>query len=542
MSTQTNDKIKRISKVSLKTEKTAYHCARIAFGTVFAIIFIVLLFPKEAYRYKKDFLLSNGWMFAIIATLFLFFAAASLLNFQKRRRALKSSAWNVERMVVVATVALFFWQCYVAYNIFLLSGWDVQMIMDNALKITNGRGYELYWPYFSRYSNNLFMTYFFAMILKIGYNVGIFAEDYIAMNIVVINCLINSFACYLVYQTAALFVEKKTALKGYCLGVLSFGLSAWNVICYSDALTLFVPVLSAYLYLKPCKIKCRKTLYRIAAVWVSMLGYYIKPQCAITLIAIMLVEAVRLLQELRIKKAISFAALCMTIVLTSCCTNALLDMGTQKLNGTLDQNARFGAPHFLMMGLNEKDEGGYSQEDVDYSSSFDTNEERMTGNLSVVRHRIQQMGIGGLLNHFHTKLLTAFNDGTFAWGYEGNFYLEVPEDINRSAAPLLKDIYYNDHKYYNYLATIQQFVWLTVLLFASASALRIKKQEEAKPLSVLWLTALGFVAYELLFEVRARYVYIFVPIFCVLAAVGLDNALKLTIKKWKRSSERVQST
>jgi hypothetical protein len=46
-------------------------------------------------------------------------------------------------------------------------------------------------------------------------------------------------------------------------------------------------------------------------------------------------------------------------------------------------------------------------------------------------------------------------------------------------------------------------------------------------LPVFWVTMLGFILYEALFEARARYVFIFVPLLCVLAAVGFDNTVRL---------------
>ena len=60
-----------------------------------------------------------------------------------------------------------------------------------------------------------------------------------------------------------------------------------------------------------------------------------------------------------------------------------------------------------------------------------------------------------------------------------------------------------------------------VLSFVSA----LKKEKKNGSLSVLWLTAVGIAMYLVLFEQRARYVYIFAPVFCVLAAVGLETAV-----------------
>lgn len=515
-------------RASRKATEGIYDWIRIAFGAVFTLILVAVLISKETYNRKKEYLVANGWMLAmIVAALLLGMAVYFRLSSKGR---LRTEPWNVDRFVAVATVALFFWQCYFTYNIFLMTDWDVRTLISSAQSAAVGSGHDVNWSYYSRYPNNLFITFFYAVVLRISYAVGIFSEEYATMSIVVVNCLVNVFSCWLVYKTAGLFVGKKLAFFGYCLAVLSVGLSSWSVICYSDALTLFVPVLSIYLYLKPHENRWRRGLCRLSAVAIAMLGYYVKPTCAITLIAIVLIEVVDLLRSPRINKAVGLVALCVAVVFASCCANTLMNLGVQRLDGNLNKNETLSAPHFLMMGLNEKAQGTYSSEDVAYSRSFGTTQERTVANLRMAKHRLQQMGVGGLLRHLHNKLLITFNDGTFAWGQEGTFYKWIPENPNSTAAPLLKAIYYNNGSYYGYLSTMQQFVWLAILMLALASVFLEKCLRPGKPLPVLWLTILGFVAYELLFEVRARYVYVFVPVFCVLASVGLENLLRLVGK------------
>ena len=37
------------------------------------------------------------------------------------------------------------------------------------------------------------------------------------------------------------------------------------------------------------------------------------------------------------------------------------------------------------------------------------------------------------------------------------------------------------------------------------------------------LAVIGLTLFELLFEARARYIYIYVPIYCILASIGFEN-------------------
>ena len=126
------------------------------------------------------------------------------------------------------------------------------------------------------------------------------------------------------------------------------------------------------------------------------------------------------------------------------------------------------------------------------------------------------------MKHWGMKLLDSFRDGTFAWGGEGNFYMEIYDAPNTKAAPFLRSLYYNSgSRFYIFNAT-EQTAWMLALLLTFATATR--KEKKNGSLNVLWLTVVGIAMYLVLFEQRARYVYIFAPVFCVLASVGLQTA------------------
>ena len=89
------------------------------------------------------------------------------------------------------------------------------------------------------------------------------------------------------------------------------------------------------------------------------------------------------------------------------------------------------------------------------------------------------------------------------------------------------------HEYgsnFYYLAQFEQVIWLAVMLFAAFAAFTRFTRKGSRPINVLMLTLVGLTVFELLFEARARYLYTCVPVFCVLAAVGLENAFALASK------------
>lgn len=51
------------------------------------------------------------------------------------------------------------------------------------------------------------------------------------------------------------------------------------------------------------------------------------------------------------------------------------------------------------------------------------------------------------------------------------------------------------------------------------------------------LAVIGLTAFELLFEARARYLYTYVPVYCVLAALGMQEIRRLYGKIAARAAE-----
>ena len=170
------------------------------------------------------------------------------------------------------------------------------------------------------------------------------------------------------------------------------------------------------------------------------------------------------------------------------------------------------------MGLNEDSMGIWAAEDVNYSEAVLTAKERTQADLDLAKQRVKKMGVSGLLHQFKRKLLTNFNDGTFAWAQEGNFFRVIPESSNEKLASLIRSFYYEDGEHYHLFLNFEHAVWLAVLFLSAFSCLTEQKTE----VSVIMLTLLGFVVYGLLFEARARYTYLFSPFFIILSVLGMQ--------------------
>ena len=495
---------------------------KIIYAIIFSIIITILLLSDDIlYFCKKEFILSNGAIFCIVLMILL--GCVSFYYCVKTNNQLlkNGSAVNIDKVVLVGTVILFFGQSYVFYNAFSLSGWDtglVRLFVDTTM--TGGDMTSIN-DYFSTYPNNLLISYLYLFTLKINSAIGIFNGIYSYMCIVILNCIINSLSCWLSYKTAKIFISPIFALVAYILCIFSVGISGWSVVCYSDSLALFLPILSIYLYCRQYKNKKMQTFGFISSVFLSAIGYFIKPQCLFVVIAIVILEVWKLLINFSFKKLFRPIVLCLVVVLTFSFINIGLEHLNKKYNVQIDEEKTFGISHFLMMGANEETNGVYALEDVVFSSTFDSAEKRKEANINVFKERVVSMK-GGLITHLIKKMLTTFNDGTFAWGGEGTFFLETPDNINNKMAPFLKSIYHFGDRS-SYFATFQHLVWFFILLSSLLTVFSKKKNYDQSKLSLFWIVLLGFVLYEMLFEARARYIYIFVPLFCTLASIGVRN-------------------
>lgn len=154
-----------------------------------------------------------------------------------------------------------------------------------------------------------------------------------------------------------------------------------------------------------------------------------------------------------------------------------------------------------------------------FSGNIKDAKERREANLQESIRRIQSYGVLGIIKHLAEKMTFVYTDGTFAWGCEGGFFDYAAPFPNTKMSLILRSYYYKDSNNYHLFKGFMQTIWLSVLTFNVLSGFRKCK---TKKFTVLYITILGITLYEMLFEARARYLYIFAPIYCLIAASGVD--------------------
>lgn len=424
------------------------------------------------------------------------------------------------KIILIATLILFIFQIFVCWSAFFMTTWDPGVLTNNAYNIAHGQTDFLYHAYFSRYPNNLFLTFIFVQVYKFADFIGFSSIENGTFIIVIIQCAISSLSGLLTfYITKNISGSIRTAWVSYFIYIALIGTSPWVMIPYSDSITLIFPVFTMWLYttLRNGRLQYLKW---IIIVLTAFLGYKLKPQAVIVFIAVVIIH---ILYHKITKSGMFF---CVKLFIPLMALIVLLNSGISKAGNSLplqlDAEQKFGMSHFLMLGLNYEHGGIYNTEDMAFSLQYSTAKERKEANLQEAVKRLKAFTPMQMIEHITRKNVSNYSNGVFGWGQEGGayFFKDVSEDRVPVISPFLKNSLYLQGKFYKYFAITKQIMWFFVLILCVFS-LSKKGHSHTNLLLVIALSIIGLTIFETIFEARARYLYIYVPFYIILASVGL---------------------
>lgn len=402
--------------------------------------------------------------------------------------------------------------------------------------------------------NNLFLLWMVTEVFRLSALFGAASQIEAIEVFVVLNCLSWAIATWCAYKALREISSPLCAIAGWGVCVLLLWTSPWTGIVYTDSVTLAVPSATVYLYLRSLRasVSGRCGLWAALGV-VSILGYLLKPQTVFPLFAIVALELIRTaviaLRAARGRlrrpraalgvRAGTYAGLGAGIALTLALTASVVG----SLPITRDESRQFGPQHFLMMGMNPSSKGGFSADDVYFSSDQLDREARARADLEVARDRISAMGPLGFIGQLLNKAMTNLNDGTFAWSLEGEFFKHAISEGEGPLGGFSKSLYYEGGANWSAWRTYEQGIWITVLVFCPLvvglmsphGRTDAARRRRSIAIATVTLSLLMLLAFELLFEARARYLYSSAPLFIMMGALGMGRARMLLERRLKRS-------
>lgn len=435
---------------------------------------------------------------------------------------------------VILAVILFVIQLIVAWQIYFKTGWDCGTLVKTAQEIAFRNGDIADSAYFSMYPNNTFLVAVFVVILRITAAIGS-QSDYFVL--VAFGCLLVNVAGFLMTECVRKITGKQwLAMTAWVVYVILAGLSPWISIPYTDTYSIIFPILCVWFFL--CKTEKNKYLMYALIGFFGTIGSFIKPTSIFVLLAFAIVEGIHFLSNILVEKKgkeeiKKLCCLLVVMVATVLLAFGLKSFVEYKMGCAPDEDKAFTPAHYLMMGLNYQSGGTYDQGDVNFSASAPNVEERNRQALQEAGNRLSQMGLKGIGIHFTRKLLTNFNDGIFSWGNEGEFYWNIPER-NNPLARVLRNFYYESGSAYDIFQLVGQTAWIFVLI-SMVGLLKKGRKTEDMLHAILIISLIGICCFVMLFEARARYLFLYCPLFVLCGALGLE---RWTMGKEKQPFEK----
>ena len=495
---------------------TAWLCCAVT-----ALVAVVVLFAYGTTSfylkgYTGEFPLSNPLLLLMAAAAF----ALLLVPVWRLRKGIAALGW---RLPLTLSALLFAAQVFITYHAYFFSVWDARYVLEGARAFAYDMPEAISVDYFSMYPNNLTLAGIYGGLLRLPMCLGAeLGEERGLLLLILVQCALNT-ACGLLLwsltrRVAEAFSDGVTAAQAALVALIAYavliGLSPWFLVPYSDSSALIFPVLLLWLY-ERLRGRLPSALLLGA---LGTLAFMIKPQASITLIAIALCELAALIVRRSKRSAVFLILMGSAFLLVVLPAQSVME---RQIGIELDSDRAMNPAHYVNMGLNAEHDGAFNMPDLDAVLAVPA-KERTAWCLRTAWARVKEYGVPGMAEHLLRKALVNFADGGFAWGIDfARNDLPVKDE---RLTPWVRSVVYSDGTRYPALHALEQAVWLLLLVLCPFGAFGLRRlcaeQETPVPAAML-LSVIGIIAFNMLFEAKARYVFVMVPVMIAVSAAGL---------------------
>lgn len=495
---------------------TAWLCCAVT-----ALVAVVVLFAYGTTSfylkgYTGEFPLSNPLLLLMAAAAF----ALLLVPVWRLRKGIAALGW---RLPLTLSALLFAAQVFITYHAYFFSVWDARYVLEGARAFAYDMPEAISVDYFSMYPNNLTLAGIYGGLLRLPMCLGAeLGEERGLLLLILVQCALNT-ACGLLLwsltrRVAEAFSDGVTAAQAALVALIAYavliGLSPWFLVPYSDSSALIFPVLLLWLY-ERLRGRLPSALLLGA---LGTLAFMIKPQASIPLIAIALCELAALIVRRSKRSAVFLILMGSAFLLVVLPAQSVME---RQIGIELDSDRAMNPAHYVNMGLNAEHDGAFNMPDLDAVLAVPA-KERTAWCLRTAWARVKEYGVPGMAEHLLRKALVNFADGGFAWGIDfARNDLPVKDE---RLTPWVRSVVYSDGTRYPALHALEQAVWLLLLVLCPFGAFGLRRlcaeQETPVPAAML-LSVIGIIAFNMLFEAKARYVFVMVPVMIAVSAAGL---------------------
>lgn len=457
-------------------------------------------------------------------------------------------------VAVASVVLLFLAQLIVIHGAWFYSGWDIEFITNMDIPERS---------YFSAYPNQLFLAGTFRILAELSRYLGVY-PPYVFLLMGSSLCV-----CISIFLTALIAYKLMTPAHAYgvlLLAILLIGCNPWFLIPYSD--TYAMPfVVIPFFVMSYCRPRFLRAFF---VVFFVLIGMFIKPTVIFVGLTIGLFALQRLavvawsrgalassVQARGVQARGVFATKFLVCVVAACLAGlsayAIKSRVCARITPelvSLDSNRTFGITHFLMMGTNPTSFGSFSYDDVVLSFTCANASERTAVNLSTWKSRLADLGARGYIALLGRKSLSNYMDGSFGWNMEGDFVKEIIgdneyllrwfgiESASENASESASENASENASNSQLTASIEPFCYLAQILWFitifGALACPYKQQNShsrnvwiSQSTNCMMIAILMLSMFLMIFECRARYLFLYTPLFVILAMSGYARLLSL---------------
>lgn len=402
--------------------------------------------------------------------------------------------------------------------------WDFGTVFNAASECARGNysRSELY--YFFVFPNNIPILYFLTAVFKVCLLLGI-------NNLVLVGSITNVIFIDISLLFLILSVRKIFGKKyGFICLILCFlmtPLLTYTNIFYTDTLSMPFPIIIFYiiLHIDFNKYTKKNTIYLVLIGALAFIGFKAKFTVLFILIAyfiyILLKEKIKIKDI--IKNFLLIIASFLICSLTYTLINNYIDAFTEE-NRLVD---KIPYTHWIMMGTSEtymdttsyNVNGIYNSKEYQNTNNYDTVEDKIKYNISVIKERIKSRKLIGNIRFFGNKLINTWGDGTYFASQKLNRF---PENTNT----LIDEILLPSGKYFKIYFYFASAIQLFIILMFIISGIYDIKNKEYNLINIVKISIFGILLFLLMWETRSRYLVNYIPLFILLTTYGVHSLFK----------------
>lgn len=410
--------------------------------------------------------------------------------------------------------------------------WDPQLIFKAAINLSKGENvYIGVYDYFARHPNNLGLVAILLPWFKIWTWLNMTYETLsLILNVVFLNT-----SLWMLYLSARRMFGEIGSKIALIFGVIFITLSPWVTTFYSDTVGMVFPITILYLYLRfldSKTIKCKWFIVIIAS-FLFGIGMVIKPTVIIIAVAIVVAVILKNVEYHKCNVVLKTALyLLVSIFMASISFFGIRDFMVRIMNININSIPE---SHFIVTGLKKScrdnnpdycSYGSYNSEDDIKSYTFMSMDEYRSYTYRTIKERIVSYGFVGYIDYLIKKGAWTIGDGTFFAYGEGSSAI-APVDSDFFGSSFIKDALHKKGDYYPITILIVQSMWFSMLFLLLLTIYRRRRTSHV--MLIIYLSLFGILLFNLVFEARSRYIYLYVPIFIIGAVFAINENMQYPI-------------